>query len=544
MAWFRLHIGARPFIDAAAARGDNSGGEGSRSGIVAVRLRANTAAICMHIEVARWRDMRWRARRATRRCAASGVSDADDTMLWLCIHLPELPLEALALPPEMAVGVVEIRGHRRQLIRISQGARARGLYEGISAAAALSLAPDIRLVDRNPAAEQQALEAVACWAYRFGAPVTLSRETGSVWVEVRRSLRMYGGWRLFRLEIEREGIALSYGVAYGVAPTRPAAELLARAGAGLDRPIGRMGDLPLSLRDKAIALLPFDPQTIDILYGSGLRTVGAVLDVPRDSIARRFGTDTARWLDRLIGQGPDVWDAFEPPAQYRRRFELAGLVDSTEALLFPLRAMIGDFSQYLRARDVAVQTFRIVFLDGARRPVALDIGLLAPTRDPVRLLLVLRERLDKLVVDEGVLEIKLEADHFEAASIVQDDLFQTGRGREDRAALYERLHARLGAQAIRRLAVAPDNRPEKAWSEKPVAGAAAEYPPRPLWLLPQPEPIAEPVLISPPERIECGWWDGVQQQRDYFIAEDRDGRRLWVYKDANTEGWWLHGLWQ
>ncbi len=467
----------------------------------------------------------------------------ENAPLWLCIHLPSLPLEAFALPPEEVVSVVETQGSRRRLIRVSAPARQRGLYPGMAVSAALTLVPDIRLLDRKPEAERQALEAVACWAYRFGAPVTISTATGSVWIEIRRSLRLFGGWRLFRIEVEREGTALSCTALYGVAPTRPAAELLARSGVGLDRPIGRSSQLSLSMRDKPLTLLPFAEQTLDILYGSGLRSVGEVLSLPRDGLARRFGSGTARWLDQLIGHAPDVWKAFEPPAQYRRRFELAGVVTSTEALLFPLRAMIGDFSQYLRTRDVAVQQFSLVFVDGFRQRVALEIGLLAPTRDPVRLLLVLRERLDKLTLNEGVQEILLEANHFEPASIVQDDLFQRGRNDEDRATLHERLVARLGPEAVHRLAVTPDHRPEKAWSGT-HKGDTTVHPRRPLWLLPEPQLIDPPKLLGPAERIECGWWEGTQERRDYFVAEDDSGRRLWAYRQPDDTQWWLHGLWQ
>jgi protein ImuB len=289
--------------------------------------------------------------------------------------------------------------------------------------------------------------------------------------------------------------------------------------------------------------LPFDDQVLDILYGSGLRTIGEVLKLPRDGLSRRFGPRVSRWLDQLIGTAPEAWEAFEPPSSYRRRFELAGVVTSTEALLFPLRAMIGDFSQYLRACDRAVQQFRVVWVDGLRQRVPLDIGMLAPTRDPVRLLLVLRERLDKLTLTEGVQEIVLEADRFEDAQAVQDDLFGRGHRSEDFETLRERLVARLGQDAVRRLAVTADHRPEKAWSTAPN-GAPGQHPPRPLWLLAEPEVIPEPRLLGAPERIECGWWDGWHQQRDYYLAEDAQGRLLWAYRGPDRGPWRLHGLWQ
>ena len=50
-------------------------------------------------------------------------------------------------------------------------------------------------------------------------------------------------------------------------------------------------------------------------------------------------------------------------------------------------------------------------------------------------------------------------------------------------------------------------------------------------------------LVSGPERIESGWWDGEDVQRDYFVAEDRSGLRLWVFRErAGERRWFLHGI--
>ncbi len=83
-------------------------------------------------------------------------------------------------------------------------------------------------------------------------------------------------------------------------------------------------------------------------------------------------------------------------------------------------------------------------------------------------------------------------------------------------------------------------------AEPPIA-------PRPLWMLAEPERLDErdgvprhdgPLeLLSGPERIETGWWDGRDARRDYFVAGTRAGVRLWVYRERGPDGgWWLHGV--
>jgi protein ImuB len=91
----------------------------------------------------------------------------------------------------------------------------------------------------------------------------------------------------------------------------------------------------------------------------------------------------------------------------------------------------------------------------------------------------------------------------------------------------------------------------------PAAGSAWPHT-RPVWLLPQAQPLAErnamPLfegralqLLAGPERIETGWWDGALATRDYFIAQAADGSLVWVYRarlpvsDANEALWFLQG---
>jgi len=114
------------------------------------------------------------------------------------------------------------------------------------------------------------------------------------------------------------------------------------------------------------------------------------------------------------------------------------------------------------------------------------------------------------------------------------------------ARLAERLQARLGPDAVYGLATHPDHRPEYGWRRvEPGEWDPREFRhpgPRPLWLLQAPRPMREDdlQLLAGPERIECGWWDGDEARRDYFIARFSDSSLGWVYREAGA--WFLHGL--
>jgi protein ImuB len=49
-------------------------------------------------------------------------------------------------------------------------------------------------------------------------------------------------------------------------------------------------------------------------------------------------------------------------------------------------------------------------------------------------------------------------------------------------------------------------------------------------------------LVTGPERIESGWWDGADIARDYYIARDGAGALWWVFREcAARRRWFLHG---
>ncbi len=50
-------------------------------------------------------------------------------------------------------------------------------------------------------------------------------------------------------------------------------------------------------------------------------------------------------------------------------------------------------------------------------------------------------------------------------------------------------------------------------------------------------------LLAGPERLETGWWDGEEIQRDYYQAQEVSGARLWIFRDrVSPHRWFLHGF--
>lgn len=468
-------------------------------------------------------------------------------MPWICALFPDLPLEALGqvltLAPDRPAAVCEQAGRGRWLQGVNAEAARRGLRPGMALPSAVARVPQLLALTRRPAAEREALNALACWLYRFGTPVSVCPQRQAVWVQVGPSAHLFGGWDGLVGALLADVPA--YRVRFGVAPTLGCSLLLAVADAGLHQPVRQPGDIAAAIAGLPLGLLPFEDPALRLLTGASLRRIGEVLALPADALGRRLGGAAMLALERLLGRAPEAWEAFVPAARYRRRFEFGDPVDSSEALLFPIKMMLGEFAAYLRARDGAVQNFVLRLRDSRRRVSAHPVGLMSPTRDPARLLRVVREQLERITLEDGVLELCLEADRFEPATAIQDDLFGSSALLGQRLLeLRERLAARLGRDAVCQIAVSPDRRPEAAMTD-PGSGCVpgSHHPPRPPWLLAQPQRVVPARLLGTPERIELGWWEG-EAARDYFLAQDRAGRVCWVYRDLQDGGFYLHGLWQ
>jgi protein ImuB len=111
----------------------------------------------------------------------------------------------------------------------------------------------------------------------------------------------------------------------------------------------------------------------------------------------------------------------------------------------------------------------------------------------------------------------------------------------------ERLQARLGRESVKGIKGLQDHRPEHSWALRELDEPATytTQAGRPLWLLPEPQRcrIDNYRILTGPERIESGWWDGRDCRRDYFVVRDSNGSTLWAFHEYKPQpGWYLHGL--
>lgn len=141
-------------------------------------------------------------------------------MLWLALHFPLLPLEALTRGEDGARPLALEVARRLRLVNAT--AREAGVRADMSINAALALAPDLRVLARREADEERALHGLATWALQFSPQISLVEGEGML-LEIGASLRLFGGLDAL-LDTIRAGVpTLGFSVRDAVAPTPAAA---------------------------------------------------------------------------------------------------------------------------------------------------------------------------------------------------------------------------------------------------------------------------------------------------------------------------------
>jgi protein ImuB len=395
------------------------------------------------------------------------------------------------------------------------------------------------------------LTALAAWAGRFTPNVSLERDCGLL-LEIESSLRLFGSLQELIDTARGDLAAMAYTVHIAAAPTARAAWWLART--RTERLVANAAELANAITELPVAVLGDGNDTLQKFAAIGARTLGDVLGLPRDGLARRFGQPLLNELDRALGRLTEPRCFFVPPARFRARLELAAETQEAPTLVFAAKRLLIQLGGFLAAGTSGVDRFTFKLFH--RRGIATRVttGLAARSRDAAHFTWLLRERLERLTLDEPVCAIALAANDIAPLAADNLSLFRDAvSAASEWPRLVEQLRARLGDDSIHGLAIAAEHRPERA-SITPEFGApsrAAGFGLRPMWLLAEPQPLAEiggnpqyrgPLqLLSGAERIESGWWDGDFIARDYFIAQTTDQALLWVYRQAASR-WYLHGL--
>lgn len=473
-------------------------------------------------------------------------------MLWLSLYFPALALEVFTRGSTDTgpMAVYETHANRSRVIVRNRAAKQLGIELGMSSAAAQALAHELILFARNQDAEDRTLSEIAAWAGQFTPTVSLLHPAALL-LEIEGSLTYFGGLQAFLQRVRSHAAKLGFHSRIGMAPTPLGSYLFAKNN---QPPALSANQFRQLLSNLALDALDLPEATLNGLKQLGLRRFHDCLDLPRAGLTRRFGQLLPDYLDRILGVLPDPRPPFIAAAEFHAALELPSEVDDKEALLFAANRLLQQLAGFLSGRGGATQNL-LFRLQGAHESLELPLRLINPNRNAEHFLRLLRERLEHTELPEPIRSIALDVTDIQALAFESRTLFSEHQQSAAQAIepLLERLNARLGSAAVHGLKTSADHRPEFAHHDcaPAQAGVVQPLPPRPIWLLTKPQvlttrndqPCLDGVLqiLRGPERIESGWWDG-GLARDYYVANNSHGARLWIFRERKSGAWYWHGL--
>lgn len=524
------------------------------------------------------------------------------------IWLPSWPIfrlkraEPEAVPGRQPFALVESGVHGLTVSAVNGAAARLGLEVGTALSDARAAHSSLASRPAEPRKDRSALLKLARWAGRYGLNRHIDGADG-FWVEITGVAHLFGGEENLLDDITRRLASFGVPSRTGLADTFGAAHALARFGCSSQT---RWAMAPAAETRAAIEPLPVEALRLEtartlLLKRLGLRHIGQLYDIPRDSLKRRFrsadaAADVPKRLDQALGLADEPRRPMLPPPVLSVMRTFAEPLISSEALEACAGILAADLIEELAARDLGARTVRLTFYraDGTAGSATATMSM--PCRKASHMMMLLKEKLANIDAGFGIDLLRLEAVRVGERDAMQNGFADPGGASfRDPAPLLDRLANRFGANAITILTPRASHIPERAEVRLPALEAlaatsgsrrAAAAPPstflkramRPAFMLKRPEridviaevPDGPPAQFTwrrverrvaraeGPERIAPEWWNALYfddgqtppRTRDYYRIEDTGGAIYWVFRHGLYAGeaangrpvWFLHGL--
>jgi protein ImuB len=312
------------------------------------------------------------------------------------------------------------------------------------------------------------------------------------------------------------------------AETVGAAYALAYAGAEprIVVPPGQVRDF---LEPLPVAALRIDVLICQRLERVGICTIGQLLRLPRSALALRFGPQPVLRLQQALGEVFEGVATRYPPTILGSRLEFDLPAKQLPKIEPAVDLLLRELFLQMQRRNLALRQLECILYGPRRPPRVLSIEFVRPCRREKHAAAMLKQRLERVLLTEGVSGLAVVARQTAPWHAEQADLFcgEVSAEAEKLTALLDRLVNRLGQDAVVQVELEDEYQPEVAFRYVPVsraferAGRLRFVLPgttagrlRPTVLLPRPQPIRviSKVPDGPPLVAER-WRPGVSGSR-------------------------------
>jgi protein ImuB len=435
-------------------------------------------------------------------------------------------------------GLVGSQGQALLLTAVDKRARSMSLVPGLALADARAICPSLLTLPAASDKDRASLRALALWAERFSPSRNTDGEDGLL-LDMTGLSHLFGGEQALLQTMRDALLRLGFTAHLALAETIGGAWGLARFSPAPLTLVPQGGVAP-ALASLPVEGLRLSEETCRLLKRLGLKRIGQLYDLPRESLQRRFASKALaeavlRRLDQALGRHEEALVPLRPAPPQQATLSLPEPLISHDGVVAGLQRLAEALCESLARAECGARRAELSLAraDGTTSRIA--IGFSAPCRDPAHLCRLLGEKLDGLDLGFGIDRMDLRAGALEPLPAAQTAL--TAKPNPTALEpLIDRLSNRLGFGAVRRLGPRESHLPERAqiahaafaaspWPRE-VRAALAAKPRRPALLLTRPEPlqvVAEipegpparfswrrlsrrVVKAEGPERIAPEWW--------------------------------------
>jgi len=373
-----------------------------------------------------------------------------------------------------------------------------GLRVGQNLADARAIKPDMVVEEIDRPLLVAAFAAFADWHSNASPLVSVLSDMsafGDLVLDITGVDHLFGGEaKMLRLLLKRLR-DLGYRVAGAIAPTIGAAWAVSH--------FARSQIVVPEMLESVLDALPVhglrlsDKQIAD-LGQMGLATIGQLRQRPRKPLQARFGLSLLTRIDQAFGVIDEKLTPRLPLAEHMAERRLAEPISLLDDVLRVTADLSVQLAQDLEAAGVGAQAFHLFVYRVDHKVMTLSLNAARVTRDPAHITELFRHRAQRLEGEYdagfGIDMVRLAASSTERLEALQTGAFSTENGLEDIDRLNDRLASRLGAMAVLKSVPVASHVPERAVRLVPALAAGetrleAPLLPRPLRLLPRPEPI-------------------------------------------------------
>lgn len=447
-------------------------------------------------------------------------------------------------------------------------AEQQGTFTGMAVADARAAVAELEVIDDVPHQAVKLLRLIGLGCIRYTPIVAIDPPNGLL-LDISGCAHLWGGEREYLKEIVYKLRDAGFETRAAIADTPGTAWAVARYAS--KHPIVPSGQETNAIAGLPPAALRLETEISDRLKKLGFRTIGPLLTIAPQALRRRFGHALLLRIDQALGKAEEYFEPLQPPIPYVERLPCLEPIRTAPGIEIAIEKLLEMLCLRLQAEGKGVRKAMLKCHRVDGRKVQVGITTSKGSHSVSHLMGLFRLQVARIAPGLGIELFVLEVPRVEDMDTVQEQLWAEAKGLADNALaqLLDRIAGKVGADTIQRYLPA-----EHYWPERSVKLAASlEEKPQTTWpetlrpvrLLETPELIEVMALVPDdppkifiykgkrhmirkadgPERIGREWWQDSGEHRDYYIVEDNEGQRYWVFRSGHYDGsdarWYIHG---